>query len=193
MTSQIQVVNDALRIIGAARVTGLTGATKSEMLALDAWETVWKTEIEAHAWAFALKRQSIAALSDVPLEPYEYAYALPADCLSVIDIPELHRRQWSMETINDQKAIVTRYTDGGALTLRFITSGVDVSNWPNTFARAVAAKLAMSLCEPITQSNTKLEYASAQYEDAIRVARRTDAIQMPPQEQAVDEWIAARW
>lgn len=193
MPSQIDIINDAARIIGAARIEALSDASKLATLAGDAWDTIWKTEIEAHAWVFAVKRQSIAALSDAPLEPYEYAYALPADCLSVIDIPELHRRQWSMETISGQKVIITRYTDGGALTLRYVTSGVDVSNWPNTFARAVAAKLAMSLCEPITQSNSKLEYASAQYEDAIRVARRTDAIQIPPQEQVVDEWIAARW
>jgi len=60
------------------------------------------------------------------------------------------------------------------------------------FREALATKLAMELCEEITQSNTKKEGLRADYREIIREARKANAIEkmaaFPPE----DTWITGR-
>lgn len=183
-------------MIGSDLQTGLDAATKEMRHAVDAWDGVRDAELAAHPWVFALRRTELPASSFEPLFGFEYSYPVPVDCLRVIDLPCLDRRQWmvedSGETGSEVKSILTRWNGGEVIDVRYIARIETVGKWSPWFCKAMAAKLAMDLCEVITQNNSKLDVAASRYQDAIRTAMRTDAIELPPQQSPVDDWILAR-
>lgn len=192
MPSQIGIYNKALRAIGESRLTALTDPVKAATLLNDAWADTYAGEFEANPWSFAIKRTSLAASATAPAFEWEYAYPLPADCAFVIDCPELDRRQWTIENTDDQKTILTKFNYGQALNVRYTARIDDVSKWSQLFADAVALKLAMEICESISQSNSKMEVAASRYTDAIRMARRTNAIELPPVDRLEDDLVLVR-
>lgn len=193
MPSQIGIWNKALRCIGESRLTSTSDTTKAATLLNDAWEGAYKAEFEANPWTFAIKRTALAASATTPSFEWEYAYPLPADCAFVIDCPELDRRLWTIESTDDLKTILTKFNAGEALNVRYTAVVDDVSRWPQLFADAVAFNLAMEICESITQSNSKLEIAASRYSDAIKAARRNNAIELPPQERLEDDLVIGRY
>ncbi len=192
MPSQIGIWNKALRCIGESRLTATTDPVKSATLLGDAWEGAYRAEFEANPWNFAIKRTALAASTSVPEFEWEYAYPLPSECAFVIDCPELDRRLWTIENTDDQKTILTKWNNGQALNVRYTSVVTEVSKWPQLFADAVAFNLAMEICESITQSNSKMEIAASRYSDAIKMARRNNAIELPPVDRLEDDLVLVR-
>jgi len=192
MPSQIGIWNKALRTIGESRLTATTDPVKAATLLGDAWVETYSAEFEANPWTFAIKRTSLAASATVPEFEWEYAYPLPTGCAFVIDCPELDRRQWTIESTDDVKTILTKWNYGQAVNVRYTAVVTDVGKWPQLFADAVAFKLAMEICESISQSNTKMEIAASRYSDAIKLARRTNAIELPPVDRLEDDLVLVR-
>lgn len=56
-----------------------------------------------------------------------------------------------------------------------------------------ALALALEICEPITQSNTKLQGIAELYEQALTKATRAAAQENPPVPFEEDSWIAVRY
>jgi hypothetical protein len=204
MPSMLGISNDCFRLLGADYSPALSGATKPERAVLDAWDTLRDAEMEAHPWTFLRTRINLAASATVPAFGYGAAYPLPSNCLQVLDCPGLDFRDWTIETIGDidagtaVKAILTwsagsiGVPNPGALAVQYVARITEPGSWPATFAKAIAARLAYELCEQITQSTSKKEFAGQQYLQAIRVARQTNAIEQPPTEEPMDDFVAVR-
>jgi hypothetical protein len=60
------------------------------------------------------------------------------------------------------------------------------------FAEVFACRLAVEVCERLTQSNTKRQIAWDEYQQAMRAAVRSDAIENPPEPLPDDSWILSR-
>lgn len=196
MASQIDVINKAGRLLGQPSLTALTTATKWEREAAAAWALTRDSELQAQPWNFARRRKELAASETAPVFDFEYAYPCPADCLQVVNCPELDRRQWTVEDSGadgeEVKSILTKWNNGDALNVLYIAQITEVSKWPPLFCDAVAARLAMDLCETITQSNTKLDAAAQRYGEAISLARHMNAIEKPAQQRIVGDYVLVR-
>lgn len=196
MATKVQIVNRAAAMIGESLITSIDENSKVAEYARALWDGVRDGELAAHPWTFALRRAKAATLSDAPAFGYDYAYALPEKALRVIDLPDLDRRQWTIGSTgpagSEIKTILVNYNNGDELNVIYLALVDEVGQWPPTFCDAMAAKLAMELCEAITQSDGKLQVCAARYDEAIRRARVTDAIEIPPVQQPVDDWITAR-
>jgi hypothetical protein len=68
-----------------------------------------------------------------------------------------------------------------------------VGLWATAFKVAFAARLAMELCEEITQSGAKRQLAQAEYTAALREAVRVGAIEKAPEPLPDSEWLLVRW
>lgn len=75
---------------------------------------------------------------------------------------------------------------------RWIVDKTDVSTWDPLFKICMAAKIAYQICEEITQSNVKQTLASARYKDAMKEARRMNAIEKPPRRSTPSRWLTVR-
>lgn len=206
MTSKIEVCNRALSKLGDARITDLDADLKAARAVSAAFDSVRDDELRAHGWSFAMKRTQLAAEVVAPSFGFSYAYQLPTDCLRLWQLGEWY---WSGPDLSDYrnaegapyviegKFILTsegRSTNGSAapLKLRYLYRVEDTGQWDATFVEAFACRLAMEVCDELTQSDTKFQKVQQQYNEAIKRAMRANAVELPPEYIADDSWVTAR-
>lgn len=196
MASQIDIVNRGLSKIGAMPITALSDPAKAARLAASVYETVRDAEIAAYAWNFAKTRKMLPADMDKPAFGRERQYCLPADCLRVLEAGPWPRAVMSDFVDYDTSSFTIEgrhiLTDHGpALNLVYLRRVTDPGFYPPVFIEALAARLAVEMAESLTGSNSKRELAWKEYEQAVRQARRVNAIEKPPQAVQDDTWMAA--
>jgi len=126
-----------------------------------------------HRWNFAIKRVALPAEVATPVWGPTRSFPKPVDCLRVLEVngfPEFRI---------EGDAIVT--DQAAPLELRYVARIEDPNLFDVTFAAALAAHLALEICEDVTQSNSKFERMKAWAAETLREAKRLDAIEEPPE------------
>jgi hypothetical protein len=188
-TSVVEICNRALQKLGAARITSLTQDTPNARSCNVAYNVLRKAELRSHPWSFAIKRAELAADATAPSWGRANSFTLPSDFLRLMDdYPEdnMNNKDWQIEG----KKILT--DDDAPLYIRYIYDVEDPNEFDSLFSEALSSKIAMELCEEITQSNSKLQAVSEMYKAAIREARRINAIENVAAKPPEDEWITVR-
>lgn len=192
-SSQIEVANMALTKLGANRISSLTEDSTAASEVNARWNSLRDSELAAHPWTFALKRAEIPSLSSAPTYGWTKAYPKPSDCLRIVQVGEY----WALYAPAEDGAYFELEgsnilcDETSPLRLRYVYSVTNVGLWAPLFCEAFASKLAYELCEKITQSSAKKRDAMDDYRLAISTARRTNAIEQPPQRPADDSWSLA--
>lgn len=86
--------------------------------------------------------------------------------------------------------IVTREVH--ALAVRFIADLQDVTAFDDMFCEGLAARMAMEVCEELTQSTAKVQATASQYTKFMNDARRANAIETGAIEPPEDDFIMCR-
>lgn len=198
MASQVEIANRALTKIGEARVLSLSDDLEAARTVNSLWDVVRDAELRARNWNFAISRTSLPALIPVPAWGFDRQFQLPADCLRVLQVgeyfpgPSLSDYRSSSEAmwqIEGRKIL----TDMPApLAIRYVARIEDTGQWDALFVEAFACRLAVELCERLTQSGGKKQIAWDEYREAIRLAVRSDAIESPPEPLPDDSWMLSR-
>lgn len=189
MASEVEICNRGLQMVGAGRISALTDNSVSAQECNRAYASVRDAELRAHPWSFAITRQQLAADSESPVFGRSRAFQLPTNCLRVLP-PYPENNTWRHDWLVEGDKI---YTDDSApLEVRFVQQVTDPNMFDPLFREALAARVAEAICEPITQSNTKLQLVQGRYMEAIRSAKRTNAIERPAQEPPEDPWVTVR-
>lgn len=202
MASGVDIANRALSKLGASRITSLTDNNKGARAMLARLEFLRDAELEAHPWRFSIVRTKLPALVDAPVYGFSYQYQRPSDDLRPVMVGDY--------PINAQ-TIGVQYSGSGYVEPNFEIIGqtiqtnisaplkyeyisrIDVPGlYPPLFVEALACRMAMDACEELTQSSSKYDRAAAQYKDAIREARRVNALYRPPSSRAPGSFIRSR-
>jgi hypothetical protein len=201
VASQVDIANLALSYLGAATITSLSDPTTSARVINAEYDLHRKAELRGpNRWRFAIARTTMAASATSPASgPYSYQYPLPADCLRVLDVGDSfpaidlsdYRTSWTTADYQlEGRQILTNLP--APLSLRYTQDLTDTSQFDSLFVIALAAKLAWTCCERITQSEVKRKLAIDQYQSAISDARRTNALELVPEYPADSAWVIAR-
>lgn len=198
MSSVIEIANAALTKLGSARITSLTDDVKAAREINARFEAVRDDELRAYRWQFALTRTSLAALTTAPAYGWTYQYALPSDCLRVDQVadqfPSAVMDNYITREVGDWalegNVILTNME--APLKLRYVARITDPNAWDVSFREALACKLAVEVCEALTQSDTKRRQAWQEYQTAITRAVRSNAIERPPVTYPDDAWMLSR-
>lgn len=187
MASETSISNRALQKLGAARITSLSENSSEARSCNAVYEILRDAELRAHPWNFASKRISIAADAVTPDFGKANSFQLPTDCLKVLedDVNSLNK-DWLIEG----RKILT--DEGGPLYLRYTRRVTEVSEMDPLFMEALSCRMAVEMCEELTQSNSKKESLKDDYKNAIREARRSNAIERIAQQPPEDEWVTVR-
>lgn len=198
MATAIDIANLALTKLGDSRIISFQDDNKRGRAVLAIYDKVRDDELRRHLWNFAMKRVKLPADADAPAWEYTKQYSLPSDCLRVVQVNDFVCSQ----NLNDYRdAVGLPYTIEGRkiltdfsapLKVRYIQRVTDANQFDATFVTALSSRMAYELCEELTQSNTKKQAAWQDYRAAIAEARRTDAIENPPETAVDDSWILAR-
>lgn len=185
MASEVSICNLALQKLGATRISSLTDDSRNARACNAAYEHIRDLELSDHDWNFARARASLAADTDAPDFGYDYSYTLPADYLQIRP-DNSSDLDWQIEG----QALLTNW--GAPLEIVYTRRVEDPNYFHPTFIEALACRLAIHMCEEITQSNTKMQNLDSQYTIAIRSAKRANAFAKVSQELPEDDWLAAR-
>lgn len=192
MASQVEIVNNALIKLGEDRITSMSDPDKPATLASAVWDVKRDAELAAHPWTFATARAALPASATAPAFGWAFSYPLPAGFLAMVEVGE----DYVLYRPDEARALFT--IEGGAilcdeaspLRIRYVQQVTNTGLWPALFAEAMACRLAVELCEALTQSGSKKQQLRDEYRDTIRAARRANAIELPPQPVPESIWLA---
>ena len=186
MPSAVDICNRALSRVGEARITSLADDSKQARACSSAYVHVRDEVLRAHPWNSAMTRASLAKLSSTPAFGYDNEYQLPTDCIRMVEVYDT-TNPWVVEG----KKLLS--DDGSPISIRYVRREEDPNQWDALLASAVAARLALELCEELTQSNTKKEDAAQYYEVLLSRARSADGQEQSPMPFEEDAWVTSRY
>lgn len=83
-------------------------------------------------------------------------------------------------------------SDPGPILLRFVADVSNVAKFDPMFCEGLACRIGLEVCEPLTQSDSKLSSIGSKYKLFMNDARTVNAIETGPTEPPEDPWITAR-
>lgn len=186
MPSVVDVCNKALDKLGHGPITNLGDGTKAANLCDRNWPLVRDEVLRDHPWNFAVTRANLAPVATAPAWGFTNAFNLPSDCLRLLEVKDQRSEDYQVES----RQILS---DADVLYIRYIRQVTDPNRMDATVVDLMAARLALELCESLTQSNTKLQLMWRQYEESLVRAKRVDGRENPPTLMEEDDWIAVRY
>lgn len=190
--SDISIANLAVQKLGAARILSIDPPddnSKSAKAIAACFTHERDLELRSHPWSFAKKRIVLAPSAVMPAYGFQYAFPLPSDFLRLL-LPAQTNLDWVVESHDGSPAILTNF--GTTLNLSYIARIEDSTKFDPCFEESLACRIAWQCCESITQSNSKQVSIKQDYIQAIREARRTNAMGTIPAQPDTDEWLLAR-
>lgn len=201
MTSNVDIANYALNIIGASNISSLDENSKPGRLVNQRFESVRDAVFRSHPWNCLIRRAELAQEIEAPAFGYTYQYPLPADpyCLRVLEFSNgsLSYPQDNMFSNTGGPVFVIEgrklLTDEGTARIKYIARVTDPQQYDASLIEALAARLAMEIAYAITGSTSVVQIATALYDEKMKEARFVDATEGAPQKLEASDFIEARF
>ena len=183
MASTVEICNIALSNLGDQLITSLTEANARARACNLRFNDTRDAVLRSHPWNCAMSRATLA-VSGTPDWGYTNSFALPTDCLRVLDVEDPDT-EWKIEGRN----IVS---DGSTIKIRYIAQVTDTTLFDSTLVQTIALKLAWEIAETLTGNIDLKREMWQKYQFAISEARSNDAMEGTPEKIEADEWLLAR-
>ncbi len=221
LISNVTICNWALAKVGAASISSLSDTTPNAKVCNNRFWGVRDALYRTHIWAFAARRVQLATVLPSPVFGYENAFPVPPDFIRLLppDVPpdlQLNLVTSTTFTNGNMMGAVDRplenvptgpadpntgiiptatailTNESAPLNVRYIAKIEDPNLMDPLFREALAAALAVEICETLTQNTAKKRTLSGEFQDRISEARRAQGIESPPQNGVTDDWILVR-
>lgn len=183
-TGDVAIVNSALGKLGCERIISLDDDSDRARIMKAQYPLLRDKLLRSHPWNFAIKRVSLAALSDAPAFGYDYQYQLPSDCLRILET--------SIDEADWQKEGDVIVTNESSLAIKYLSNDVPVGLFDACFCEVLALDLAIDTCHALTTSNTRLQSLAEQRKQEIQTARSFDAQEGAIRQVQATDWRNAR-
>ena len=185
MSSVVQICNIALSNLGEAKIAALTDENERARQCNLRYEDSRDAVLRSHPWSAAVTRASLAASSVAPAWGFAKKFALPSDCLRVLDIEDFYQ-SYKVEG----KFI---FTDAGAVNLLYIQKVTDPQQFDSLLLHAIAMKLGAEIAEALTGRAELRDRMLSKYLQVLVEARGVDAQERSqPGEFIADNYLNAR-
>ena len=191
-TSAISVCSAALLELGSRPINDFNEATEGARLCANLWPILRDNMLRIHPWNFAKKRVKLSPTTTPPEFGYKYAYSPPSDFLRVLSVngdpaPGMY---WPEGFVFEDGQILT---DAPHLLLQYLYRNEEPVNWDSAFTRLMVLTVKKALAYPITRdANVKVD-AENEWALALRFAKTTNGIEIPPQEIGGGAFLQARY
>jgi hypothetical protein len=192
MASKTGICNIAMRKLGAAHIADIDDGTEQANILLDIYDSCLDAELAAHPWTFASTRALIPASSTPPAFGWGYSYPKPTGFLKMIEIGQdwvFYRSDCGPQFTVEGNAILTDAVS--PLQIRYVQRITNAGDLVPLFVQSFACRLAAESAEAITQNLSKRQQAWQEWKEAIRLAKRTNDIELPPQRGFPNSWELA--
>ena len=189
MASDTGICNRALQLLGVKRIVALTDDSVAARACNNAYDAVRQAELRRHRWNFATTNASLAA-DAVPANTLRSnSFTLPSNALKLL-APLAERNVMTRDWVIEGRQIITN--EATPLYIRYTRDITDPNIMDPAFRESFSARIAMELCEELTQSNQKYAKAKDAYRDAVSEAKLANGIEVVPEDTPDDTWITSR-
>ncbi len=187
-STETEIMNSALRKLGAERITSGSDNNNRARLVSAAYPNVRDNLLRAHPWRFCTSYQELAVVSPLPDDvfDYDYVFQLPSNCLRVVSTNLCKTDPW--EEIEGQR-IACNISE---LTVKFIKKITDVTKYDTNFAEVLAYGVAAEIAFALTQSASMTELITKKFEKELATARSYNAQTASVKQVTADDWLNAR-
>ncbi|MGY8734079.1 MAG: hypothetical protein ACKVK0_18255 [Pirellulales bacterium] len=172
MSSEVDICNTALNMIGASNIISLTEDSKSARLCNQRYEPTRDSVFRAHPWNCLIKRVELAADTVAPAFEWSYAYTLPSDCLRVLQEQYLD----CVFKVEGRKIV----TNDSSFRLIYIGRITDPNEYDKLLEDALAQRMAAEMAYPLVASSALSTNMFQMYEMKLKEARFVDATEGMP-------------
>lgn len=174
MPSEVSICNQALGWLGGNLITSLDDKTTEANLCKANYDGLRRAVLEELPWRFAVSRNIPSKLAEVPEFEYSSKFQLPVDLIrltSVFTMDEGHSvLDWEME--GD-----TVLCNEDSIAIKYIKDIEDVFIFSAGFTQALAARLAVDLAIPLTESRSLQADMAKLYTDKLNGAITLNSMQ----------------
>lgn len=179
MTTQTDVINDALELLGEPASTGTDDDSQWVVRCNNAYTREVKKLFEEHPWNFANTLVQLNAVEPTP-DGWTYGYTKPAKCKRIVKVTsstnptagQIDYLDMGGRILADPDTVYLLYVDGEKID----SPGM----WPELFAGALAARIAWKVCPITGTSTTSKEYLERTERKLVSRAKLWDAQQNGP-------------
>lgn len=196
--TKIEICNHALLNIGADTIASLDtnsntddGVVYSAKLCNTFFNQALEEVLRTHKWNSAMKRASLARLSEAPAFKFKYKYQLPIDYIRIInvyDTPEANsvKTEWVVEGN-------TILCDYDAVYLSYVSKVEDVNTLDAFLTQAIIQKLAIKLSVPMQLDRAMKNDLIQEYNSVILPqARSVDTLENKYWEMEESDFLLSR-
>ena len=193
MPGVTDVINVALRRIGANAITSLTDGSNEANVADDVYEGLRDDLLRSNNWNFATKRRKLAQSATAPTFEFDYAYPLPSDWIRTISVHDNDAGYgtilYRMEEVNSQRCIVA---NSDQIYLRYVYKVTDPNKMSADFRDALSYAIARDLSIPLAASNTMFQLMDQKLNQSLSRARSSDGMGGFPEMRPRGSWAKSR-
>jgi hypothetical protein len=142
MASVVGICNIALSNIGDEKISSLTDNNDRARACNLRYEDTRDAVLRAHPWNAATTRVELAASTDTPVWGFTYKYALPSDCLRVLDVYD-----YTVPFSIEGRFLLT---DNSTAKLKYIARITDPNVYDILLQQAIGIRLAAEIAEALT-------------------------------------------
>ena len=181
------ICNQALTWVGANTIGSLSDTSDEAVICNANYEPLRDTVLAEREWAFAVERAGpVAAEVALPINGFDKKFALPAGTIRVLQVSNASEdaaasntlgigRYNRVEWLREGEFIVALGVE--QIFIRYIQQITDTTKFPAYFDQALAARLAMDLAIPLTNSRLLQREMAALYGEKLRIAAAADGSQ----------------
>ena len=191
MASNVDIVNNALSILGASTISSLTEDTKNARISNQRFENVRNRVFRAHPWNCLIKRVQLAASSTNPVIEFAKSYPLPSDFLRVLKIHNgtTDSVASDMPYKIEGKNVIT---DEATVYLVYVSKDTDPNNYDTYLYEVLAYQLAADMAYSISNNATLAKNLLADADEKLRESRFVDAVENSTDTVEANEFTDAR-
>lgn len=167
--SDLEIINQALVMLGANPIASLDEGTKQATAAAVFYPLSRDEVLRAHPWNFAIKRVHLSPLTTPPAYGYSAAFQLPSDWLRTLEV--------SADEFNHEGGQILCNASG--IDLRYVFRNTAVTTYDSLCVAAISCNLSAKLAVPITGSTSLQQTMWQMYTAQLAQARAIDAQEEP--------------
>ena len=186
MTTEVDICNDALTMLGENVITSLEDSNKPARLCKLKYAAKRDYLLRRYTWNFATKRVELDTPDGTaPVYEFSARFALPADCIQFREIYP------TTVVYNIESNFIL--CSESSIFIKYTYQVTDVAEMDATFIETLAALMARELAVPLTDSDGKHNKMDELFEVKLSEARFAGSIEKDIDAIQADEWLNERY
>ncbi len=196
--SEVAICNQALGWIGGELIISLDDDSSEAKLCKANYALLRDAVQQEREWTFCVKRIEPSALQDEPLYGFDKAWQIPPNVLRVLQVSRMDDsvtsgsisnqgirsssrggtgigRETRIEWLREGETIVGN--NAARIVARVLVRITDTTKFSAAFTQALAARLAMDLAIPLTNSRKLQDSMATMYGEKMALAAASDGLQ----------------